>query len=134
MSEDTDGLAELDNTELADMVASINNRITPPNSHRRPPAPARHMLSMSDRKLSLQERSTQPRVHRPTIESKRVSISDSQDCVQLNQYKLKNEIGKGSYGVVKLAYNEDDDQYYVSICSLLCKSTSTVGSHPIGAN
>ncbi|XP_039526736.1 calcium/calmodulin-dependent protein kinase kinase 1b isoform X2 [Pimephales promelas] len=34
------------------------------------------------------------------------------DCVQLNQYKLKSEIGKGSYGVVKLAYNEDDDQYY----------------------
>ncbi|KAJ7995601.1 hypothetical protein DPEC_G00246280, partial [Dallia pectoralis] len=43
---------------------------------------------------------------------KRVSISDSQDCIQLNQYKLKDEIGKGSYGVVKLAYNEDDDQYY----------------------
>uniref|UniRef100_A0A8C9W814 Calcium/calmodulin-dependent protein kinase kinase 1, alpha b n=1 Tax=Scleropages formosus TaxID=113540 RepID=A0A8C9W814_SCLFO len=36
----------------------------------------------------------------------------SQDCVQLNQYKLKSEIGKGSYGVVKLAYNEDDDKYY----------------------
>uniref|UniRef100_H9GCF2 calcium/calmodulin-dependent protein kinase n=1 Tax=Anolis carolinensis TaxID=28377 RepID=H9GCF2_ANOCA len=35
-----------------------------------------------------------------------------QDCVQLNQYKLKTEIGKGSYGVVKLAYNENDDQYY----------------------
>uniref|UniRef100_A0A8C7EFQ2 Protein kinase domain-containing protein n=1 Tax=Nothoprocta perdicaria TaxID=30464 RepID=A0A8C7EFQ2_NOTPE len=37
-----------------------------------------------------------------------------QDCVQLNQYKLKDEIGKGSYGVVKLAYNEDDNTYYVS--------------------
>ncbi|KFQ91819.1 Calcium/calmodulin-dependent protein kinase kinase 2, partial [Nipponia nippon] len=35
-----------------------------------------------------------------------------QDCVQLNQYKLKDEIGKGSYGVVKLAYNEDDNTYY----------------------
>ncbi|XP_034143013.1 calcium/calmodulin-dependent protein kinase kinase 1b isoform X2 [Esox lucius] len=35
-----------------------------------------------------------------------------QDCIQLNQYKLKEEIGKGSYGVVKLAYNENDDQYY----------------------
>ncbi|XP_062890506.1 calcium/calmodulin-dependent protein kinase kinase 2-like isoform X4 [Mobula hypostoma] len=34
------------------------------------------------------------------------------DCVQLNQYKLKDEIGKGSYGVVKLAYNEDDNTYY----------------------
>ena len=85
MSEDTDGLAELDsehNAELADMVAAMNvasNRMTPPNGHRRPLAPARRKLSLSDRKLSLQERSTQPREARqPTIESKRVSISDSQ--------------------------------------------------------
>uniref|UniRef100_A0A8C8D5E5 Protein kinase domain-containing protein n=1 Tax=Oncorhynchus tshawytscha TaxID=74940 RepID=A0A8C8D5E5_ONCTS len=103
MSEDTDGLAELDsehNAELADMVAAMSmasNRMTPPNGHRRPPAPARRKLSLSDRKLSLQERSTPPREARqPTIESKRVSISDSQ----------------GSYGVVRLAYNEDDEQYY----------------------
>lgn len=61
-----------------------------------------------------------------------------QDCIQLNQYKLKTEIGKvinhphaevnhegrcinlvsslqGSYGVVKLAWNEDSEQYYVSL-------------------
>ncbi|KAG7272868.1 hypothetical protein CRUP_029308 [Coryphaenoides rupestris] len=31
---------------------------------------------------------------RPTVESHRVSITDLQDCVQLNQYKLKDEIGK----------------------------------------
>uniref|UniRef100_A0A8C6V1J4 calcium/calmodulin-dependent protein kinase n=1 Tax=Neogobius melanostomus TaxID=47308 RepID=A0A8C6V1J4_9GOBI len=49
---------------------------------------------------------------RPTVESHSVSITDLQDCVQLNQYKLKDEIGKGSYGVVKLAYNEDDNTYY----------------------
>ncbi|XP_068019579.1 calcium/calmodulin-dependent protein kinase kinase 2 isoform X4 [Melanerpes formicivorus] len=49
---------------------------------------------------------------RPTVESHRVSITGLQDCVQLNQYKLKDEIGKGSYGVVKLAYNEDDNTYY----------------------
>ncbi|XP_071621036.1 calcium/calmodulin-dependent protein kinase kinase 1 isoform X1 [Heliangelus exortis] len=87
---------------------------------------------LSSRKLSLQERSSggylsssttpssglyatgpSPRImRRPTIESNRVSISDSEDCVQLNQYKLQSEIGKGSYGVVKLAYNENDDQYY----------------------
>ncbi|KAL4660593.1 calcium/calmodulin-dependent protein kinase kinase 1 isoform X2 [Arapaima gigas] len=80
---------------------------------------------LSNRKMSLQERGTylgaggggyshiSPRVpRRPTIESKHVSISDSQDCIQLNQYKLESEIGKGSYGVVKLAYNEDDDKYY----------------------
>ncbi|XP_078142725.1 calcium/calmodulin-dependent protein kinase kinase 1 isoform X2 [Centroberyx gerrardi] len=82
-------------------------------------------LHLSGRKMSLQERGTylsgpgggythiSPRVaRRPTVESKRVSISDAQDCIQLNQYKLKSEIGKGSYGVVKLAYNEDDDKHY----------------------
>uniref|UniRef100_H3CIC7 calcium/calmodulin-dependent protein kinase n=1 Tax=Tetraodon nigroviridis TaxID=99883 RepID=H3CIC7_TETNG len=56
---------------------------------------------------------TSPRLpRRPTVESHSVSITDLQDCVQLNQYKLKDEIGKGSYGVVKLAYNEDDNTYY----------------------
>ncbi|XP_067328312.1 calcium/calmodulin-dependent protein kinase kinase 1 isoform X1 [Anolis sagrei] len=92
-------------------------------------APGRPVLS--GRKYSLQERptgnylacadpyATGPSTHispralrRPTVESHRVSISDAADCVQLNQYKLKTEIGKGSYGVVKLAYNENDDQYY----------------------
>ncbi|KAM3933830.1 calcium/calmodulin-dependent protein kinase kinase 1 isoform 2-T4 [Leptodactylus fuscus] len=91
--------------------------------------------TLSNRKFSLQERPTggclpsqnqaygpyatgptshiSPRiVRRPTIESNRVSISDSDDCVQLNQYKLQSEIGKGSYGVVKLAYNQSDDKYY----------------------
>uniref|UniRef100_A0A8C7XBQ3 calcium/calmodulin-dependent protein kinase n=1 Tax=Oryzias sinensis TaxID=183150 RepID=A0A8C7XBQ3_9TELE len=103
----------------------------------------RGRLSLSDRKLSLQERSqtatspcsspglngryiypslpyspitsphSSPRLpRRPTVESHSVSITDLQDCVQLNQYKLKDEIGKGSYGVVKLAYNEDDNTYY----------------------
>ncbi|XP_061904483.1 calcium/calmodulin-dependent protein kinase kinase 1 isoform X5 [Entelurus aequoreus] len=87
------------------------------------PQPSRPQLT--GRKSSLQERGTylssaggythiSPRVaQRPTVESKRVSISDSQNCVQLNQYKLESEIGKGSYGVVKLAYNEDDDKHYV---------------------
>ncbi|KAM9306736.1 calcium/calmodulin-dependent protein kinase kinase 2 isoform 1-T2 [Pholidichthys leucotaenia] len=102
-------------------------------------------LNLSDRKLSLQERSrpasstspcgspglagryiypslpyspitsphSSPRLpRRPTVESHSVCITDLQDCVQLNQYKLKDEIGKGSYGVVKLAYNEDDNTYY----------------------
>ncbi|XP_062333976.1 calcium/calmodulin-dependent protein kinase kinase 2 isoform X2 [Osmerus eperlanus] len=109
------------------------------------PEPQEHRgrLNLSDRKLSLQERSptatspcsspglngryiypslpyspitsphSSPRLpRRPTVESYRVSITDLQDCVQLNQYKLKDEIGKGSYGVVKLAYNEDDNTYY----------------------
>ncbi|XP_030356871.1 calcium/calmodulin-dependent protein kinase kinase 2 isoform X4 [Strigops habroptila] len=102
----------------------------------------RAKLHLSGRKLSLQERSqparspgssnsterfiypslpyspvtsphSSPRLpRRPTVESNRVSITGLQDCVQLNQYKLKDEIGKGSYGVVKLAYNEDDNTYY----------------------
>ncbi|XP_073482684.1 calcium/calmodulin-dependent protein kinase kinase 2 isoform X6 [Aquarana catesbeiana] len=103
----------------------------------------RAKLNMTNRKLSLQERSpsaqsptdnlgmngryiypslpyspvtspqSSPRLpRRPTIESHRVNITGFQDCVQLNQYKLKDEIGKGSYGVVKLAYNEDDNTYY----------------------
>ncbi|KAK1331511.1 hypothetical protein QTO34_009468 [Cnephaeus nilssonii] len=88
--------------------------------------------SLSTRKLSLQERpagscleaqagpyTTGPASHisprawrRPTIESHRVAISDAEDCVQLNQYKLQSEIGKGAYGVVRLAYNESEDRHY----------------------
>ncbi|KAJ3588922.1 hypothetical protein NHX12_009775 [Muraenolepis orangiensis] len=87
---------------------------------------------LTGRKLSLQERgpgqgghaaSNRGTPRKPTVESKSVSISDAQvrliittqDCIQLNQYKLQTEIGKGSYGVVKLAYNQDDDKYYVSL-------------------
>ncbi|KAK3598344.1 hypothetical protein CHS0354_026602 [Potamilus streckersoni] len=55
-----------------------------------------------------------PRLRRqPTMETRRVSISESREgYTQLNQYKLKDEIGKGSYGIVKLAYNEEDDSHY----------------------
>ncbi|KAF6092684.1 calcium/calmodulin dependent protein kinase kinase 1 [Phyllostomus discolor] len=87
---------------------------------------------LSTRKFSLQERpagsclearagpyttgpSSQisPRAwRRPTIESHHVAISDTEDCVQLNQYKLQSEIGKGAYGVVRLAYNESEDRHY----------------------
>ena len=41
-------------------------------------------------------------------------IEDSDGFIQLNQYKLKNEIGKGSYGIVKLAYNDQDNRNYVN--------------------
>ncbi|XP_022337138.1 calcium/calmodulin-dependent protein kinase kinase 1-like isoform X4 [Crassostrea virginica] len=55
-----------------------------------------------------------PRLRRqPTMETNSFSVVDGEDgYVQLNQYKLKNEIGKGSYGIVKLAYNEQDDVHY----------------------
>nr|XP_057943761.1 calcium/calmodulin-dependent protein kinase kinase 1 isoform X1 [Doryrhamphus excisus] len=111
----TDILAAMSTDDLGGSVR--NGGAQPARTH-----PSRHQLS--GRKFSLQERGTylssaggcthvSPRVaRRPTVESKRVSISDSQDCIQLNQYKLKSEIGKGSYGVVKLAYNEDDDKHY----------------------
>ncbi|XP_032809466.2 calcium/calmodulin-dependent protein kinase kinase 1-like isoform X1 [Petromyzon marinus] len=49
---------------------------------------------------------------RRTVQSHRVSITDLQDCIQLNQYKVLGEIGKGSYGVVRLAYNQEDNVHY----------------------
>ncbi|XP_054901255.1 calcium/calmodulin-dependent protein kinase kinase 1b isoform X2 [Poeciliopsis prolifica] len=100
--------------ELADMVASMNaSRLTPPNGYRSgaPSSTMGQRARLTDRKMSLQERGSRV-ARQPTIETKRVSITDADDCLQLNQYKLKKEIGKGSYGVVKLAYNEDSEQYY----------------------
>ncbi|CAL8347495.1 unnamed protein product [Arctogadus glacialis] len=111
------GRAEPDseNSELADMVAAMSttsSHMTPPNGYRSGPhRTTPHRLTMSDRKLSLQERGSRG-ARQPTIETKRVSITDGEDCVQLNQYKLQSEIGKGSYGVVKLAYNEDAEKFY----------------------
>ncbi|XP_039987104.1 calcium/calmodulin-dependent protein kinase kinase 1b [Xiphias gladius] len=119
MSADTVGRAEVDSEhqgELADLVAAMDvsaNRMTPPNGYRSgaPRTTGSHRARLLDRKLSLQERGSRM-ARQPTIETKRVSITDADDCVQLNQYKLKKEIGKGSYGVVRLAYNEDSEQYY----------------------
>ncbi|XP_051521433.1 calcium/calmodulin-dependent protein kinase kinase 1-like isoform X3 [Myxocyprinus asiaticus] len=118
-------------SEMADKMSAVCLRSDPSSNEvkngtgvKKAPLQRPHL---SGRKMSLQERGTyvssgggadryshiSARVARqPTVESKRVSISESQDCIQLNQYKLKSEIGKGSYGVVKLAYNEDDDKYY----------------------
>ncbi|XP_063598075.1 calcium/calmodulin-dependent protein kinase kinase 1-like isoform X1 [Penaeus indicus] len=54
-----------------------------------------------------------PRLRRrPLKESRRVSIEKNGEYIQLNQYKLKEPIGQGSYGIVKLAYNEEDDTHY----------------------
>ncbi|XP_076644036.1 uncharacterized protein LOC143354133 [Halictus rubicundus] len=49
---------------------------------------------------------------RPLRESRRVSIDNRQGALQLNQYKLLDNIGQGSYGIVKLAYNEEDGTHY----------------------
>ncbi|XP_017769403.1 PREDICTED: calcium/calmodulin-dependent protein kinase kinase 1 isoform X2 [Nicrophorus vespilloides] len=52
------------------------------------------------------------RKRQPLKESRRVSIERSGMYLQLNQYKLMDSIGQGSYGIVKLAYNEEDDTHY----------------------
>lgn len=48
----------------------------------------------------------------PLKESRRVSIDKSGRYLQLNQYRLMDSIGQGSYGIVKLAYNQEDDTHY----------------------
>lgn len=54
-----------------------------------------------------------PRVKRkPLKETKTVSTEQSGDYIQLNQYKLQGVVGQGSYGIVKLAYNVDEDTNY----------------------
>nr|XP_022904855.1 calcium/calmodulin-dependent protein kinase kinase 1-like isoform X2 [Onthophagus taurus] len=55
-------------------------------------------------------RSTRKR--QPLKESRRVSIEKTGMYLQLNQYRLMDSIGQGSYGIVKLAYNEEDDTHY----------------------
>uniref|UniRef100_A0A674IFI9 Calcium/calmodulin dependent protein kinase kinase 1 n=1 Tax=Terrapene triunguis TaxID=2587831 RepID=A0A674IFI9_9SAUR len=115
-------------TDLAERVAAIDVAVGPniddQNMNVPKKAPTRPVLS--SRKLSLQERPTgsylastnapgygpyatgplthiSPRiVRRPTIESNRIAISDSEDCVQLNQYKLQSEIGKQPHYAMKV--------------------------------
>ncbi|XP_055712658.1 calcium/calmodulin-dependent protein kinase kinase 1 isoform X2 [Phlebotomus papatasi] len=48
----------------------------------------------------------------PLRESVRISIEQSGSFIQLNQYKLLDQIGQGSYGLVKLAYSEEDSTHY----------------------
>lgn len=48
----------------------------------------------------------------PLRESRRISIEKTGSFLQLNQYKLMDQIGQGSYGLVKLAYSEEDSTHY----------------------
>ena len=70
-----------ENSELADMVAAMSttsSHMTAPNGYRSGPhRTTPHRLSMSDRKLSLQERGSRG-ARQPTIETKRVSITDGE--------------------------------------------------------
>jgi hypothetical protein len=47
------------------------------------------------------------------------SKASNDNYIQLKQYRLKFDIGKGSYGIVKLAYNQEDDKNYVSLIRVL---------------
>ena len=83
MSVDNACRSELDSDlhgELADMVAAMDvaaNRMTPPNGYRSgaPRSASGHRARLSDRKMSLQERGSRI-ARQPTIETKRVSITD----------------------------------------------------------
>ena len=62
---------------------------------------------------------------KPLKETKRASSIQLDDYVQLNQYKLQGVVGQGSYGIVKLAYNQEDDTNYVSRTDQLSTSDFT---------
>ena len=46
-------------------------------------------------------------------ETKRASSEQLGDYVHLNEYKLDRVLGQGSYGMVKLAYNKEENKNYV---------------------
>uniref|UniRef100_A0A3Q3DNJ9 non-specific serine/threonine protein kinase n=1 Tax=Hippocampus comes TaxID=109280 RepID=A0A3Q3DNJ9_HIPCM len=98
-------VSRLQDNILADVLAAMSVKAAPDAASRR--------ARLSDRKLSLQERGGRV-VRQPTVETKRVSITDA----QVRNFLFSLHIS-GSYGVVKLAYNEDSEQYYVSGCMLL---------------
>ncbi|GBL83510.1 Calcium/calmodulin-dependent protein kinase kinase 2 [Araneus ventricosus] len=50
--------------------------------------------------------------HQLPKESRKVHLEYHPDYEQLNHYRLKGEIGQGSFGIVKLAYNEEDNTHY----------------------
>ncbi|XP_078362502.1 calcium/calmodulin-dependent protein kinase kinase 2-like isoform X2 [Oculina patagonica] len=68
---------------------------------------------ISSKPSSAGSRSSSPRLKRPpTKESRSVSICETDNFLQLNQYRLMDEIGKGSYGVVRLCYSDFDQNNY----------------------
>lgn len=81
MSADTASRPEPDaehHAELADRLATMTmapSRMTPPNGFRSGPPRTTGSYRASDRKMSLQERGRIAR--QPTIETKRVSITDA---------------------------------------------------------
>merc|ERR1719394_181275 len=54
-----------------------------------------------------------PRVRRrPLKMTKQASTEHMGNYMQLNQYKLMGMVGQGSYSIVKMAYNVDEDTHY----------------------
>ncbi|CAD5213749.1 unnamed protein product [Bursaphelenchus okinawaensis] len=51
-------------------------------------------------------------LQRPTKIVTVVDQRTNDKYIQLNQYRLMEEIGQGSYGIVKLAYNQEDHNLY----------------------
>ena len=51
---------------------------------------------------------------KPLKVTKQASTEHRDNYMQLNQYKLLDQVGQGSYSIVKLAYNVAEDTNYVS--------------------
>lgn len=93
-----------------------NNRWQPPTTHGLSAYPATGdrstLLKAHAAKSAECSGQSSPRPRRAPRESRRVSLAQASGYVQLNQYRLLEPIGQGSYGIVKLAYNEEDDTHY----------------------
>ena len=61
--------------------------------------------------------------------TKQASTEQLGNYLQLNQYKLMGMVGQGSYSIVKLAYNVDEDTHYVSSQSGLVRRLDIHLSH-----
>ena len=53
-------------------------------------------------------------MRKPLKVTKQASTEHRDNYMQLNQYKLMDQVGQGSYSIVKLAYNVAEDTNYVS--------------------
>ncbi|XP_033747254.1 calcium/calmodulin-dependent protein kinase kinase 1-like isoform X2 [Pecten maximus] len=115
-NESVSSTADVENVnQNATQISTINNRHTPKivYSHSEDNCNVERPAHRTLQHSPYSSPNASPRLkRRPTMETRRVSISDVDGFVQLNQYQLKTEIGKGSYGIVKLAYNEEEDFNY----------------------
>jgi len=90
----------------------------------------RHSMSVSDKSVQYSRRAhhslSLPR--NPIITH---AIETDEQMIKFNQYVLQNEIGKGSYGICQLVYNEKDNEHYaMKILSKRKLQRSLAGRHP----